>query len=183
MAQQLQNDDNLVPGQTYTFTFQNQNWVLVPSGSTLQDDLVKNAPNFLGSLQVSMGFQPSLADPLATVATVQFTYSGDGSDVVSDVAASMVAAFQSGSGDSLSFLTAFGAAAANVPSLTQNTLSTITTAAGQVAAGVTSAAAGAAQNLLTPVEIALGIVVILTVVLIFTIGKSGGLKTPALSIG
>lgn len=107
MPTTLQLDDNLTNGTTYTFQFNCTNWVSNPSASTVQKDIVANAPDFLTSMQVTSPFTTSLYN-------VQFTYEGDGSDVVSDLANSIIAAIQVGSNDGMTFV---GAVAANAQSI------------------------------------------------------------------
>jgi hypothetical protein len=102
----LQLDDNLVNGASYTFVFQCTNLFTNPSASTLVNDLNANAPDFLMALQVV----PETGSANKNFYNVVFTYEGDGSDVVSDVANAMQAAFQAGSNDSFTFLVGFGAA-------------------------------------------------------------------------
>lgn len=93
----IQLDDNLVNGRTYTFQLRCTNTFILPRAGTVQDDLTQQAPDFLQSLQVTSPFTTSLYN-------VQFTYEGDGSDVVSDVAASMVGACQAVSNDAMEFV-------------------------------------------------------------------------------
>lgn len=123
----MQLDDNLANGQTYTFQFQCQNWFcLTDLSQTILADIVAQGPSFLTS--------PSVTSPPTTALyNVQFTYEGDGSDVVSDVANSIIAACKAVSGDALSFIGAVGAAAADI------TVSP-TQAAAQVAQTATNAA-------------------------------------------
>lgn len=103
----IQLDDNLVNGQTYTFQLRCTNWIINPSASTIQQDLVDNAPDFLTSLQVTSPFTTSLYN-------CQFTYEGDGSDVVSDVANSMIAACLVGSNDNMVLQGAVMASASDI---------------------------------------------------------------------
>jgi hypothetical protein len=89
-------DDNLLPGQSYTFVFTLKNWFSMPSQATVAGELQANAPDFLTNVQV---VSTSGVGLLTNYYNVTFTYRGDGSDVASDVAASMLAAFAAG-GDS-----------------------------------------------------------------------------------
>ena len=88
-------DDNLVPGQTYTFVLKLLNYITDPGQSKVQAEILQNAPNFLGSLMVQA--QSGLS-PFTTYYNVTFTYTGDGSDVASDVAAAIIAACAAGTG-------------------------------------------------------------------------------------
>lgn len=83
--------DNLVNGQPYTFVFQCTNLVSNPSPATLVADLDQSAPDFLTSVNITT--------TVKNYFNVQFTYEGDGSDIASDVANSMVTAFAVGSND------------------------------------------------------------------------------------
>lgn len=104
---QLQLDDNLVNGQRYTFVFASTNWFSTPNTGTIQGDITQLAPDFLTSLLVQF-YQGNFY--------VTFTYEGDGSDVVSDVANSIVAASAAGSGDGLSYASGQqGAVVINTP--------------------------------------------------------------------
>ena len=107
MADIVQLDENLVNGRTYTFQLKCTNWLLLPSADKVQQDLVDYAPDFLTSLAVTSPFTMSLYN-------VQFTYEGDGSDVVSDVAAAMVAACSAGSGDNMTLVGAVAAPASAI---------------------------------------------------------------------
>jgi hypothetical protein len=103
----LQLDDNLSNGRTYTFQFKSENWFINPSVDDVQNDIYTAAPDFITSLQVTSPFTTSLYN-------VQFTYEGDGSDVVSDVAMSIVAAIKATSNDNMTFVGAVSAAAADI---------------------------------------------------------------------
>jgi hypothetical protein len=180
-------DDNLVSGQTYTFQFSCANtFCLTDLSSTIQSDIVQNAPSFISNLGVS-------SPPTTSLYNVQFTYSGDGSDVVSDVATEIIQAVQQGSGDSITFGGATGQAASSILSTNVSsaaaTATSAATAAGNAASGLlsgaTSAIAKGASNLLSPIEGVLILVVALAVVLILASGKAGGVTAGAkgLSIG
>ena len=171
-----QPDDNLVPGQTYTFQFKLSNWFGVPSTDIVQTDITNNAPNFVEDLQVT---SPSLT----SLYNCQFTYNGDGSDVVSDVASSLAAAIKTGSGDNMTFI---GAVPDTAQSITVSPSTAAQKISDSVGSAVNSALTGAgktiadtAQNVLTPIEIALAIVVGLVVLVIFTSGKAGGVSASA----
>jgi hypothetical protein len=101
-------DDNLVNGAQYTFVMQCTNVFSNPTAATMQTDLVANAPDFLIAINVVK--ETGTGD--SNYYNVAFTYEGDGSDVVSDVAAAMVAAFAQGSNDSFVYAVGFGA---NIP--------------------------------------------------------------------
>jgi hypothetical protein len=87
----LDNTINLVNGQQYQFSFSG-----TVQPSSLQNDIVQNAPDFLTSLSV-------IGNGNALV--VEFTYEGDGTDIVSDVAQSIVAA-AAANNDSVTYLAA-----------------------------------------------------------------------------
>jgi hypothetical protein len=94
----VDNDTNLVNGQTYTFSFQAQPGVTVAS---LQADIAAQAPGFIMMFSVVQGSGSS-----QLFFNVTFTYEGDGSDVVTDVASAIVAAAFATNGDGLAFLQA-----------------------------------------------------------------------------
>lgn len=175
MAQLCQPDDNLVPGQTYTFQLKSENWVVPVSSDTVTQDLNGNAPSFISNLQVS-------SPTLTSLYNCQFTYSGDGSDVVSDVANELIAAVQTGSGDSMSFVGAVADTASSITVSPTNAVQTVTdsvtdavnNALNKVVANTTKTAATGVQNLLTPVEVAVGILALVIIAIIFTSGKAGG---------
>jgi hypothetical protein len=91
---QVQPDDNLVNGQTYTFVFASGNWFSTPATATIQNDVTAGAPNFLTQVVVQY---------LSPNFYVTFTYEGDGSDVALDVANSITAAVAATSGDVVSY--------------------------------------------------------------------------------
>lgn len=169
-----QPDDNLIPGQTYTFQLKCSNYLILPSASTVQQDLNDNAPSFVGNdLQVTSPFSTSLYN-------CQFTYNGDGTDVVSDVANSLVSACSQGSSDSMVFV---GAVADTAQSITVSPTTAAQKAGDAVGQAINSAvqgaaksAAQAAQNVLSPIEMLLIIVVGAVVLIIFTSGKAGGVS-------
>lgn len=192
MTQLAQLDENMIPGQTYTFQFKLNNYIEVPRNTTIQQDLQQNAPTFVqNSLQVTS--PSSITNPLGLTYNVQFTYAGDGSDVISDVANELISAVSAGSGDTFVFV---GAAAADaqttadsggitdtvnqaiqkISDIASQTTKAATDVLNQAATNVTKTAGQSAQNLLTPVEIAVGLVVVLIAFLIFTSGKSGGVS-------
>ena len=191
MTQLAQLDENTVPGQTYTFQFKLNNYIEVPRNTTIQQDLVQNAPNFVQqSLQVTS--PSSVTNPLGLTYNIQFTYGGDGSDVISDVANELIASVSAGSSDTFIFV---GAAAADAQTLNDsggisdtinqaidkinqiasNATKSASDVLNQATTGVTKTAAQSAQNLLTPVEIAIGLVVVFIIAIIFTSGKAGGI--------
>ena len=177
-------DDNLVNGQTYTFQFQLANLLFSPDTNTVLNDLYTQAPDFLTSVGVT--FSEGLSSYFMNV---QFTYEGDGSDVVSDVASAMVAAFLAGSNDSFTFVNAFGSPAASVTVPADQTLLTpaqaVTSAgtaavgaAGTVAASATSAAGGVVNSALSGLLPLLAIAVILVLVLAPTVFKGAKIANP-----
>ena len=181
MATAAQIDDNMVTGQTYTFQMSLDNYFTLPKPATLQQDLNSNAPSFVSNdLQVTL---EQSVNPFKNVFDVQFTYNGDGSDVIGDVASLLVSAIKSGSNDNFSFVAAYSDFASNVGStsvadITKESLNsiggTIGDALQKTTESVTNTAAKGAQYILTPIEIAVAIVVGLVVLIIFTSGKAGG---------
>lgn len=93
-------DDNLVPGQTYTFVFKLGNLITLPDAAAIQNDLQQYGPSYMGSLGVS---QSSGFGLFTNYYNATFTYQGDGSDVISDVGSELASAVQQGSNDSLVF--------------------------------------------------------------------------------
>lgn len=183
----LQLDDNLVNGQTYTFQFQCQNWFcLTDLSQTLAGDITANAPSFLTSVGVT-------SPPTTSLYNVQFTYEGDGSDVVSDVAQSLIAAFQSGSGDNLAFI---GAVQANAAAITVTasqavadtgaavvsganaTVAGVTGVVANAATGVTSAAGGVVNTALAGILPLLVVVVLLILFVLPSFTKSARTLNP-----
>jgi hypothetical protein len=169
-------DDNLVNGQTYTFIFLLQNLVTLPSEQTIQTDIVNYAPDFLQSVQVTK--RPQLFGFLTTYYDVQFTYEGDGSDVVSDLGQQLVAAFSAGSNDNFTFQLAIGSPASALPSTAVQQAGTVLKeASGQVG----EAAGGTLQNALQGITTGLGawfipVMLLLAVVLIFQLGGISGIR-------
>ncbi|HMD53861.1 MAG TPA: hypothetical protein VKJ65_04860 [Phycisphaerae bacterium] len=90
----LANDQPLVNGQTYTFTF------LAPGATvdSLSSDIIGQAPNFI--------VNPVVVPISGGGFNVTFIYEGDGSDVVQDVASSIVAAGLAVNNDQLGFVSA-----------------------------------------------------------------------------
>lgn len=137
-------DDNLTNGRTYTLQFEDENWITSNVGK-LQQDLVDNAPDFLGSLQV----QPETYGLTKSFLNVQFTYEGDGSDVVSDVANAMIAAFES-SRDTFRFMAAYSSSSTEAPTTPESQavpgLTDVTTGAVKVITDTANAAAKGASD-------------------------------------
>jgi hypothetical protein len=162
----LPNDTNLSPGLTYTFTFDLDNWFTMPSTATILQDIQSQAPDFLSSVSASWA---SGLGPLTNYLNVTFTYSGDGSDVVSDVANELIAAFTAGSNDSFDFVQATGGTAGlTAVTSVQTAAQTAGTAVGSavgtaVASTVQSATSSAASNLGTSgwVFVVLGVIALL----------------------
>jgi hypothetical protein len=137
----VQLDDQLINGRTYTFQFQDQNF-FTSSTSRLQQDLIDQAPDFLVNVQVlpiSLGLTSSYLN-------VQFTYEGDGSDVISDVANAIGSAFQNGSNDTFQFIAAYANAANSTPLVPPD--QTVPSAT-SVATGIVSTAGDVANQLAT----------------------------------
>ena len=90
----LQNDAPLTNGQTYQFVFTGPG----ASIASVSADIVGQAPSFITQVAVTAipggGFQ------------VQFVYEGDGSDLVQDVASSIVGAALAVNNDQLGFVSA-----------------------------------------------------------------------------
>lgn len=163
-------DDNMIPGSTYTFQMECTNLIYFPSTGTIQQELVDYGPSFVGN-----DLQVTTPNFISSVYWVQFTYNGDGSDVISDVASSIIAACKQG-GDDMKFASAIPDVAASLQLSLSNIAKGVGDAVSQVTQGASKQVAEAAQNLLTPVEIAVGILAVLVVVVIFTAGKSGGVR-------
>lgn len=170
-------DDNMVNGQTYTFTLQLQNLLFSPTDAVIQQDIVDWAPDFLTSLQVTHQERFFSGDYY----NIQFTYEGDGSDVISDLAGLIIAAIKQGSNDNFTFIQSIGAGSTAVQSqagqVVQSAGTVLTQAAtnvGAAAGQITSGAlGGATQGLgawLLPVALVLGII------LLFQLGGIGGVR-------
>lgn len=100
-------DDNLSNGKTYTFQFQSENYIFNPSNQTLNDDIIASAPDFITSLNVTTPASSATTGETSffkTLYAVQFTYEGDGSDVVIDVANSIISSAKAVSNDNISFV-------------------------------------------------------------------------------
>lgn len=170
-------DDNLYNGVTYTFQFQLDNWLFSPDETTVLNDIGMNAPDFLTSVIVT--FANGLTKYYMNV---QFTYEGDGSDVVSDLANSLVAAFKAGSNDNFIFVQAFSASSVDVPSAPDSqtvptpgsVLTQVGTSVGDTAGKITSGALGGVTQGLGAWFIP--VVLVLAIVLIFQLGGVGGFK-------
>lgn len=173
MSTLSQPDDNMIPGQTYTFQLKCTNYVLLPSTDTIQVDIGNNAPEFVADLHVT---SPSLT----SLYNCQFTYQGDGSDVITDVANSLIAAIGAGSSDSFTFVGAVPDTAQSITispgSAAQKVSDAVGDAVNKATQGAAKNIADAAQTVLGPVEILLILAVGLVAVLIFTAGKSGGVN-------
>lgn len=182
----VQLDDNLVNGQTYVFQFQLTNRLLNPSVSTVLNDVVSQAPDFLTSVGVTMTVGLS-----ALFYNVQFTYEGDNTDVVSDVANSLVAAFSAGSNDNFLFLGGTtGSAPPDVPAgqavptpvqagqaviTGAGTLATTTVQqAGTVATAATAGAGAAVQSALGGILPVLAVVVLIILFVLPSLAKTKG---------
>lgn len=137
MSDTLQADDNLQSGLTYTFVFNLENYITKPSVMTVLSDIRNNAPTFVSSPQVSWASGLWVLD---NYLNVTFSYNGDGSDVVSDVADEIIAAIKQGSNDNVSFLAASaGTAGMNA----QTDASKVATGIGQTVGQAAGAAVGA----------------------------------------
>jgi len=150
----LQLDDNLVNGHTYTFQFNCTNWLSNPSAETVAADIVAAAPDFLTSLGVTSPFTTSLYN-------VQFTYEGDGSDVVSDVSNLIIAAILATSNDGMVLV---GAVQAPASSITVSVANAVATTAAAIQQGTNAVTTGIAQTATNTVNTALvGLLPILAV--------------------
>lgn len=173
-------DDNMIPGQTYTFEFSLDNLITRPATSKIQSDLQSSAPDFVNNNLIVT--TPPTANPFSNIYDIQFTYNGDGTDIISDVAASLVAAIKSGSNDDMTFSQAYADTAGNVSASGGIVKQTLDQIMGSVSDAVNTASkqvSKSAQDVLTPVEIAVAIVVGLVILLIFISGKAGGLSAGA----
>jgi hypothetical protein len=172
MSTVSQPDDNMIPGQTYTFQMNMTGIAWPPSTGDVTTAIVNNAPQFCSNVQVTSPFTTTLYN-------IQFDYSGDGTDVISDVGASLVQALAT-LGKSFEMKGAVQDTAASITVSPSNAASkvgdAVSDAINKTVQSVTKTTAQGAQNLLTPIEIAVGIVVLLVVVLIFTAGKAGGVS-------
>jgi hypothetical protein len=158
---EVQLDDNLTNGRTYTFSFKLENLITFPSEATVRNDLDADAPDYMTSVRIvhqEIFFGKDLYH-------VQFTYEGDGSDVASDVADSIVSAVNQGSNDSLTFISAIAAGVASVPTQLETVANTVGTTVGQtVGTAVKDTLSGTTQGLgmwLVPIMLVLGIVILL----------------------
>ena len=171
MATLLQLDDNLVNGQTYTFAFICHNWLLNPSDQTIVNDIIGYAPDFIQS--------PSVTDFLG-VYKVTFAYEGDGSDVVSDVQNSIMAAVLAGSGDQFSAgevnqgnaIPAALQLQTGVTEATGAALGTASTVATQATQAVLQPASGAVNTALVGLLPLLIVVVLLILYVLPSLSKS-----------
>lgn len=148
-------DDQMVPGATYVFQFKCSDFFCVSDKSqAIQTAILAYGPGYISSLQV---VSPTSAGGVVFGATtnlynVQFTYTADGSDVVSDVANELVVAVENGSGNSITFI---GAVAATIPEVTVGVAQAASTGAGAIGTGIGNvvgnvlggAAKGATSNL------------------------------------
>lgn len=175
-----QPDDNMIPGTTYTFQLNMTGLSWPPSTGDVINALTANAPSFVANVQVTSPFTTTLYN-------VQFDYSGDGTDVVSDVGQELITALQTGLSKTFVFVGAVPDVASTItvdPSTAAKKVTdTIGSSIHDALDSTTKSIANAAQNVLTPVEIAVGIVVVLVAVLIFTAGKSGGVSGAGFSVG
>lgn len=175
MATVFQLDDNLRNGLTYTFQFKCTNWLVLPSVTTVQQDIVANAPDFLTSLGVTSPFTTSLYN-------VQFTYEGDGSDVVSDVANELIAAVQAGSNDGMVLVGAVQASAVDVTvtplqaaaQVEQTVTSGVKQAATDVTQAVLQPATGAVNTALVGLLPTLIVIVLIILFVLPSLAKSAG---------
>jgi hypothetical protein len=184
----MQPDDNLVNGNVYTFQFQNENYFLAASNDTLTADIVAQAPTFVTAVQVltpSISFTLGDTSFYKTLYNVQFTYEGDNTDVVQDVAASIVAAVLSVSGDKVSFVGAIASSGnslvATPAAIGTTAVQTATGAAtavltgvGQVGTTATQQAGGIVNSALSGILPVLIVLVLLVMFVLPSLAKSTG---------
>jgi hypothetical protein len=91
----LQSNDNLINGNSYVFIFSAQAGA---TAASIAADIAGQAPAFMTMVQVALSSSGDF--------NVQFTYEGDNTDVVSDVASSIVSAGMQVNQDQLSFVNA-----------------------------------------------------------------------------
>jgi hypothetical protein len=165
-------DDNLIPGQTYTFTFKLENYFFNPGQQKAQNSLVNYAPDYLGNLMVT---QNSGLGPLTNYYAVTFTYAADGSDVASDVAAAMIAAFAAG-GDNFS-LSAMSMGATGLSASTD--VGAIASGAGHAVGDVIGDAVDAATDNVSFDVVLVIVAVVGAAWLLFEFGGVGSLRRKA----
>jgi hypothetical protein len=157
-----------------------------PSTGDVQSALMQNAPAYVGNLQVT-------SPVTSTLYNCQFTYEGDGTDIVSDVGNDLIQALNTGLGLPFNFVGAVPDTASTIAVSPTNAAKTVTdsvtdalgNAVNKIVVNTTKSAATGVQNLLTPVEVAVGILAIVVIGIIFFSGKAGGLSASetGLSIG
>jgi hypothetical protein len=136
-TQPLDLDFNLVNGQTYTFQFYCNNlFCFSDLSTTIFNDIIAQAPSFLTSVGVSSPTGGGWFAATKALYNVQFTYEGDNTDVVSDVAASIVAAVKAVSNDDIVYN---GGVAATARSITVTPAQAVAATA-QVAVSATKTA-------------------------------------------
>lgn len=82
----VQSDDNLVNGQVYTFVFQYTDVYANPNANALLAPLDATAPDFIAN-------DTATQEGTSEYYNLVWTYEGDGTDIVSDVANAMIAAW------------------------------------------------------------------------------------------
>ena len=85
-GQVVQSDDNLVNGQVYTFVFQYTDVYANPNANALLAPLNATAPDFIAN-------DTATQEGTSAYYNLVWTYEGDGTDIVSDVANAMIAAW------------------------------------------------------------------------------------------
>lgn len=168
----LQLDDTLVNGMTYTFQYKCINtWYCGDLTNTILNDVIAQAPSFCTS--------PGVVSPFGLqLYNVQFTYEGDNSDVVSDVANSILAAVKAVSNDDLTFIGAVAATAQSVVvtpiQAAQVTEQTIVSGAKQVVSDTGSVASSVVSSVAAPVlnsalSAILPILIVVVLVILFVL--------------
>jgi hypothetical protein len=108
-------DDQMMPGVTYTFTLLLGNWITMPDPQVILNDLNAQAPDYVLSPSASW---KSGAGLFTNYMLVTFNYGGNGSDVVGQVGAEIVAAIKAGSNDDFSLVQVDAAAGSTVNPIT-----------------------------------------------------------------
>lgn len=168
LGTQVPADANLLPGQSYTFSFGLGNWFTLPSEATVLAELQNYAPDFISNAQVR---EMSGLSPLTNYFDVTFTYVGDGSDVASDVAAEMIQAFSQG-GDK------FSLNAMNMGTVGLSAASDVSQALGSVGDALGTGLGNALSKTTAGLGATWTIIIVLGIaaVLLFEVGGVAGLK-------
>jgi hypothetical protein len=177
-------DANLKNGHTYTFQFKCDNlFCFSDLSQTIVSDLAMQAPDFVQSVQVKSPTGGGWFAATAALYNVQFTYEGDGSDIVSDLANVLIAAVKTASNDNLVFVGAVDAPASDVVVTPSNAASAtekaVVDAASKTANDAVKAATDAVNQALTGLLPLLIVVVLLILFVVPSFVKSTGVKLQA----